>query len=71
MPWITEQEAIDHELTEEKLAQLTSQLDALVDALDDVLLVFQSGAGDRIKLIRIEDLLASGVAEAAQMERMG
>ncbi len=71
MPWITEQEAIDHELTEEKLAQLTSQLDALVDALDDVLLVFQSGAGDRIKLMRIEDLLASGVAEAAQMERMG
>ena len=71
MPWITEQEAIDHEITEEKLAQLTSQLDALVDALDDVLLVFQSGAGDRIKLMRIEDLLASGVAEAAQMERMG
>ena len=71
MPWITEQEAIDHEITEEKLAQLTSQLDALVDALDDVLLVFQSGAGDRIKLLRIEDLLASGVAEAAQMERMG
>ena len=69
MPWITEQEALDHEVTEEKLAQMTSQLDALVDALDDVLLVLRSGAGDRIKLMRIEDLLASGVAEAAQLER--
>ena len=67
MPRITEQQAINHELTEEKSERLTSQLDALVDALDDVLLVLRSGAGDRIKLMRIEDLetprVKPGIAE--------
>ena len=63
MPWITEQDAIDRQRDEEKLARMTLQLDALVDALDDVLLVFSSGATDSIKLMRIEDLLASGADE--------
>jgi hypothetical protein len=71
MPWITEQQAIDLEVAEEKVARLTSQLDALVEALDDVLLVFHSGAKDQVKLMRIEDLLASGVADAAQLEPVG
>jgi hypothetical protein len=68
MPWITEQDAIERELDAEKLARMTLQLDALVDALDDVLLIFRSGASDNVKLMRIEDLLASGVAEAARAE---
>jgi hypothetical protein len=70
MPWITKEQAMNLEATDVALDKLTAQFDAVIDAIDDVLSIFRSGADDDIKLTRIEDVLSSAVSEAARMERV-
>jgi hypothetical protein len=70
MPWITKEQAINLEANDVALDKLTAQFDAVIDAIDDVLSIFRSGADEDIKLTRIEDVLSSAVSEAARLERV-
>ena len=70
MPYITDEQALQFSDTEEKLTRLQTQLDTLIDGLDDVVLILRSNAVAEVKVLRIEDVLSSAVTEAAQSERV-
>jgi hypothetical protein len=70
MPWITKEQAMNLEANDVALDKMSAQFDAVIDAIDDVLSIFRSGADDDIKLTRIEDVLSSAVSEAARLERV-
>ena len=70
MPYITDEQALQFSDTEEKLTRLQTQLDTLIDGLDDVVLILRSNAVADVKVLRIEDVLSSAVTEAAQSERV-
>ncbi len=68
MPYITDEQALQISDTEEKLSRVQTQLDTLIDGLDDVVLILRSNAVAEVKVMRIEDVLGSAVSEAAHPE---
>ena len=49
---------------QQELNRVSAQLVTLMEAIEDVLSVFRSGAPADLKLMRIEDLLGSAVSDA-------